>query len=63
MLRLSVPFRQALSRLSFPATLAASLGAVLIGRADPNFSDHMRAGIDDLLAPALHGGLRPDPGG
>jgi len=50
-IRLSVPFRQALSRLSFPATLAASLGAVLIGRADPNFSDHMRAGIDDLLAP------------
>ena len=31
--------------------LMASLGAVQIGRADQNFSDHLRAGLDDLLAP------------
>ncbi len=51
MIRLSVPFRQALSRLSFPVMLALSLGVVLIGRADTNFSDLVRAGLDDLLAP------------
>jgi rod shape-determining protein MreC len=32
--------------------LMFSLGLVLIGRADQNFSGHMRAGLDDLLAPA-----------
>jgi rod shape-determining protein MreC len=51
-IRLSVPFRQALSRLTLPAMLMLSLGLVLIGRADQNFSDHLRAGLDDLLAPA-----------
>lgn len=50
-IRLSVPFRQALSRLSFPLMLAASLGAVLIGRADPDVSGRVRAGLDDILAP------------
>jgi rod shape-determining protein MreC len=53
-IRLSVPFRQALSRLSFPLMLAASLGTVLIGRADPNVSGRVRAGIDDILAPLYH---------
>ncbi len=52
MIRLSVPFRQALSRLTLPVMLAFSFGLVLIGRADQNFADHMRAGLDDLLAPA-----------
>ncbi len=52
MIRLSVPFRQALSRLTLPVMLMFSLGLVLIGRADQNFSGHMRAGLDDLLAPA-----------
>ncbi len=52
MIRLSVPFRQALSRLTLPVMLMFSLGCVLIGRADQNFSDHLRAGLDDILAPA-----------
>jgi rod shape-determining protein MreC len=51
-IRLSVPFRQALSRLTLPVMLMFSLGLVLIGRADQNFSDHLRTGLDDLLAPA-----------
>jgi rod shape-determining protein MreC len=51
-IRLSVPFRQALSRLTLPVMLMFSLGLVLIGRADQNFSDRLRAGVDDLLAPA-----------
>ena len=52
MIRLSVPFRQALSRLTLPVMLMFSLGLVLIGRADQNFSSHLQVGLDDLLAPA-----------
>lgn len=52
MIRLSVPFRQALSRLTLPVMLMFSLGLVLIGRADQNFSGHLRTDLDDLLAPA-----------
>ncbi len=52
MIRLSVPFRQALSRLTLPAMLMLSLGIVLFGRADQSLGDHLRAGLDDLLAPA-----------
>ncbi len=52
MIRLSVPFRQALSRLTLPVMLMLSLGMVLIGRADQGLADRLRAGLDDLLAPA-----------
>ncbi len=52
MIRLSVPFRQALSRLTLPVMLMISLGLVLIGRADQDFAGKLRAGLDDLLAPA-----------
>ena len=52
MIRLSVPFRQALSRLTLPVMLMLSLGIVLFGRADQNLGDRLRAGLDDLLAPA-----------
>jgi rod shape-determining protein MreC len=51
-IRLSVPFRQAMSRLTLPVMLMFSLGLVLIGRADQNFAGHLRAGLDDFLAPA-----------
>jgi rod shape-determining protein MreC len=51
-IRLSVPFRQALSRLTFPVMLMVSLGFILIGRADQGFADRLRAGLDDVLAPA-----------
>jgi rod shape-determining protein MreC len=52
MIRLSVPFRQALSRLTLPVMLMFSLGLVLIGRADQSLVGHLRSGLDDLLAPA-----------
>jgi rod shape-determining protein MreC len=51
-IRLSVPFRQALSRLSPVLMLMLSLACILIGRADQSFDDHLRAGLDDILAPA-----------
>jgi rod shape-determining protein MreC len=41
-----------MSRLTLPVMLMFSLGLVLIGRADQNFADHLRAGLDDFLAPA-----------
>ncbi|MBU6418508.1 MAG: rod shape-determining protein MreC [Proteobacteria bacterium] len=52
MIRLSIPLRQALSRLTLPVMLVFSLGCVLIGRADQNFSGHLSAALDDVLAPA-----------
>ena len=52
MIRLSVPFRQALSRLTLPVMLMLSLGTVLFGRADPNVEQRLRAGLDNVLAPA-----------
>ncbi len=51
MIRLSVPFRQAVSRLTFPVMLMFSFALILIGRADQGFADRLRAGLDDLLAP------------
>jgi rod shape-determining protein MreC len=51
-IRLSVPFRQALSRLTLPVMLMLSLGIILFGRADQDLGYHMRAGLDDVLAPA-----------
>ncbi len=51
MIRLSVPFRQAMSRLTFPVMLMLSFGVVLIGRADQGLSASLRTGLDDVLAP------------
>ncbi len=48
----SVPFRQALSRLTLPVMLMVSLGLILIGRADQALQDRLRASLDDVLAPA-----------
>ncbi len=52
MIRLSVPLRQALSRLTLPVMLVLSLGAVLVGRADQGLADRLRGALDDVLAPA-----------
>ena len=52
MFRLSVPLRQALSRLSTPLMLMLAFACVLVGRADQNVSDRLRAGLDDVLGPA-----------
>lgn len=52
MLRLSIPVRQALSRLTLPVMLLVSLGLVLIGRADQGLAGRLRISINDWLAPA-----------
>lgn len=52
MVRLSIPLRQALSRMTLPVMLVISLGCVLIGRADQRIANNLRIWLDDLLAPA-----------
>ncbi len=52
MIRLSVPLRQVLSRLTLPVMLLLSLGMILVGRADQNLGDRLRVALDDALAPA-----------
>jgi rod shape-determining protein MreC len=59
MIRLSVPLRQALARLTLPVMLMISLAVVLIGRADQVLADHLRDQLDDLLAPAYQMAAAP----
>jgi len=51
MIRLSVPLRQALSRLSFPVLLASAFGVMLLGKADFALVERGRMALADLLAP------------
>jgi rod shape-determining protein MreC len=51
LIRLSVPLRQALSRLSLPVLVALAFGAMLIGKADAALVDRARMMLSDALAP------------
>jgi rod shape-determining protein MreC len=51
MIRLSVPLRQALARLSVPVLIAAAFGTMLLGKADALFVERTRMALADLLAP------------
>ena len=51
MIRLSVPLRHALARLSVPVLVAAAFGTMLLGKADPPLVDRGRMAVADLLAP------------
>jgi rod shape-determining protein MreC len=50
-IRLSIPLRQALSRLSLPLLIAAAFGVMLLGKADAVLVDRARMALADLLAP------------
>jgi rod shape-determining protein MreC len=52
LIRFSVPFREALARLTLPVMLMISLCLVLVGRADEGLAVHLRNVLDDVLAPA-----------
>ena len=52
MIRLSVPVRQSLARLTLPALFAAGLGTMLLGRADTVLTERARMAVADALAPA-----------
>ncbi len=53
MIRLSIPLRQALSRLTLPVLIAASLGLMLLGKADAMLAERMRMALADTLSPVF----------
>ena len=56
MIRLSIPLRQALGRLTLPVLIAAAFGVMLLGKADTLLVERMRMSLADSLAP-LYGAL------
>jgi rod shape-determining protein MreC len=50
-IRLSVPLRQALSRLTLPVFIMASFGLMLLGKADALLAERARMAVADALAP------------
>lgn len=56
MIRLSIPVRQALARLTLPVLIAASFALMLLGKADTLLAERARMALADGLAP-LYGVL------
>jgi rod shape-determining protein MreC len=50
-IRLSIPLRQALSRLSLPILIAIAFGTMLLGKADALLVERARVALADALAP------------
>lgn len=59
MIRLSIPVRQALARLTLPVLIAASFGVMLLGKADALLAERARMVLSDALAPAFGVLARP----
>lgn len=51
MIRLSLPLRQALAKLTLPVLFAVSFGVVLLGRLDVQVGERARSSLADALAP------------
>lgn len=51
MIRLSIPVRQALSRLTLPVLIAVAFGVMLLGKADAQLAERARMALADALAP------------
>lgn len=51
MIRLSIPFRQALAKLTLPVLVAAAFGLMLLGKADALLAERARMALADALAP------------
>lgn len=51
MIRLSIPLRQALARLSLPIMIAVAFGVMLLGKADTLLVERLRNTLSDALAP------------
>ena len=51
MIRLSIPVRQALEKLSLPVLIAAAFGLMLIGKADAVLAVEVRVALADMLSP------------
>jgi len=50
-IRLSIPLRQALARLSLPIMIAVAFGVMLLGKADTLLVERLRNTLSDALAP------------
>ena len=51
MIRLSIPVRQALAKLTLPVLIAAAFGVMLLGKADALLAEKARMALADTLAP------------
>jgi rod shape-determining protein MreC len=51
LIRLSIPVRQALSRLTLPVLIAVAFGVMLLGKADAQLAERVRMALADALAP------------
>ncbi len=51
MIRLSIPLRQALAKLTLPVLIAAAFGLLLLGKADALLVERARMALSDTLAP------------
>lgn len=51
MIRLSIPARQALSKLTLPVLVMAAFGLMLIGKVDSILADKVRMSLNDSLGP------------
>jgi rod shape-determining protein MreC len=56
LIRLSIPVRQALAKLTLPVLIAAAFGLMLLGKADALLAERARMTLDDMLAP-IYGAL------
>jgi rod shape-determining protein MreC len=50
-IRLSIPLRQALARLSLPIMIAVAFGVMLLGKADMALTERLRTTLSDALSP------------
>jgi rod shape-determining protein MreC len=55
-IRLSIPLRQALAKLTLPVLIALAFGLVLLGKADAMLAERARMALADALAP-IYGAL------
>jgi len=59
LIRLSIPFRQALARLTLPVLVAFAFGLMLLGKADAVLVERARMALADTLAPLF--GMAAEP--
>ena len=59
MIRLSIPFRQALAKLTLPVLVAVAFGLMLLGKADTVLVERARMALADTLAPLF--GMAAEP--
>jgi rod shape-determining protein MreC len=58
-IRLSIPFRQALAKLTLPVLIAGAFGLMLLGKADTVIVERARMALADVLAPVY--GMLSEP--